>query len=69
VFHPLGGHPKSLVQPRDQGLRRSEITAPRRLAEQPDRPLDVRRFSDEGLGYDSPSTEPLELERLLGARR
>jgi hypothetical protein len=56
-----------LIDPRNQCLRRSEITAARRSAEEAHRPIDVRRFGDEGLGYDRTSTEPLELESLPGA--
>jgi hypothetical protein len=40
-----------------------EITAARRPAEQLHRLLHIRRFSDEGLGDDSPRSQLLEGER------
>ena len=46
------------IQRRAAGVRESS----RRLAEQPHRPVDIGRFSDEGLGHNRPSTEPRELE-------
>jgi hypothetical protein len=62
VLHPLSRHPESLVQPRDQCLRRLQVTAA------PDwqstyRLLHVRRFSDERLGYHRPRSQLLERER------
>jgi hypothetical protein len=62
VLHALHRSAQPLIDPRDQGLGSSDITARSGIHEKPDRPVDLLRLVGERLSHDSTRAEPLQHE-------